>query len=104
MPKLTGITAPAAFLLCVMSTHAQVQSPAGKWISNLKFFEDNNYDRMEFELNGTKLTGKLGNDSFDGTFQDGKIEGTVKPNSKTTIQLHGRIDGDRINGTALLVE
>ena len=70
MPKLTRIRVPAAFLLCAISTHAQVESPAGKWISNLKFFEDNNYDRMELELNGAKLTGKLGGDPLDGTFQD----------------------------------
>jgi amidase len=94
-------------LLCLAAA-AQAQtaasSPAGKWISNLKFFEDDNYDRLELALSGTKLTGKLGSDDLTGTFQNGQIEATVKPNPKTTIQLHGRLVGDRIEGTGLVVE
>lgn len=79
-------------------------SPAGRWVSNLKLFEDNNYDRMELHLSGTKLTGKLGGDAFEGAFENGRIEGVVKPNPRTTIQLQGRLDGDRIDGTAMIVE
>jgi hypothetical protein len=43
-------------------------SPAGKWISKLTLIDkDNvNYDRLQLELNGTKLTGKLGNNAFEG--------------------------------------
>jgi amidase len=94
----------ATALIFFIST-IQAQTPAGKWISNLKFFEDNNYDRMELELSGTKLTGKLGGDPFDGTFENGRIEATVKPNPNTTIQLHGRlVEGNRIDGTAFFVE
>lgn len=77
-------------------------SPEGKWVSNLKLFDDNNYDRMELKLSGTKLTGKLGDDAFEGSFLDGKIEGTVKPNSDTTIQFTGRLNGDRIEGSATI--
>jgi amidase len=97
----------ALALLCLAAAvHAQTASlsPAGKWFSNLKFFEENDYDRLELSLNGTKLTGKLGSNAFDGTFQDGRIEGTVKPNPRRNIQLRGRLDGDRIEGTATLVE
>jgi amidase len=79
-------------------------SPAGKWISILKFFDEPNYGRLQLELNGTKLTGKLGNDAFDGTFQNGQIEGTVKPNPSTTIQLHGTVLNGRIEGTGRVVE
>ena len=79
-------------------------SPAGKWISNLKFFDEPRYQRLEFELNGNKLTGKLGNDPFDGTFQNGRIEGTVKLNPQTTVQLQGTLRGDRIEGTGRVVE
>ena len=79
-------------------------SPAGKWISNLTFFDEPRYNRLQLELNGTTLTGKLGNDAFEGTFQNGRIEGTVKPNPGTTIQLHGAIVGDRIEGTGTVVE
>src|SRR5579863_469911 len=79
-------------------------SPAGRWISNLKFFDDPNYGHLQLELNGTKLTGKLGSDAFEGAFQNGRIEGAVKPNPGTTIQLHGTVAGDRIEGTGTLVE
>ncbi len=97
----------AIALLCLASAvQAQTgsSSPAGKWVSNLKFFDNDNYDRLELSLAGPKLTGKLGGDPFEGTFENGRIEGTVKPNPHTTIELHGRLEGDRIEGTALIVE
>lgn len=97
----------ALALLCLVAAiRAQTPSPspAGKWVSNLKFFEDNDYDRLELTLSGNKLTGKLGSDAFDGTFENGRIEATVKANPQETIQLHGRLEGDRIEGTASIVE
>lgn len=95
-----------ALFLCLSATilAQSASSPAGNWVSNLKFFDNNNYDRLELNLAGTKLTGKLGGDSFAGTFRNGAIEGTVKPNPRTTIQLHGRLNGDRIEGTAEVVD
>jgi len=97
----------ALALLCLAAA-AQAQtaspSPAGKWVSNLKFFENNNYDRLELILSGTTLTGKLGSDALEGTFQNGRIQATVKPNPQTTIQLQGRLEGDRIEGTGTIAE
>src|SRR5262245_33800073 len=69
-------------------------SPAGNWISNLKFFQENNYQRLQLNLTGSKLTGKLGNNAFEGTYENGRIEGTVKPNPQTTIKLQGMLIGD----------
>jgi amidase len=95
----------ALSVLCLAATalaQSASVSPDGKWVSNLKFFEENNYDHMELHLNGTKLTGKLGNDAFEGVFQNGRIEGSVKQNPQSTIQLQGRFDGDRIEGTATI--
>jgi hypothetical protein len=57
-------------------------SPAGKWISMLEFFDEPNYSHLQLELNGTTLTGELGKDPFEGTFQNGQVEGTVKPNPR----------------------
>jgi amidase len=97
----------ALALLCLAAAaraQTAAASPAGKWVSNLKFFAENNYDRLELNLSGTTLTGKLGSDAFDGTFQNGRIEGTVKPNPQTTIRLEGRLQGDRIEGTGTIVE
>jgi len=48
------------------------------------------YARLQLELKGIKLTGKLGDDPFEGVFDNGRIEGTV--------------NGDRIEGTARIVE
>ena len=79
-------------------------SPAGDWVSNLKYFEDDNYDRLHLELNGGKLVGKLGDNAFNGAFTGNRVEGTVKPGPKETIKLTGLLEGDRIEGTARLVE
>jgi hypothetical protein len=92
------------YFIAVALSAQPTASPTGKWISNLKFFDDENYDRLELVLDGTKLTGKLGNDIFEGTYQNGRIEGEVKPRPTQTIKLEGALNGDRITGTALVVE
>ena len=89
---------------CGIACAQSVSSPAGKWVSDLRFFDQHNYDRMQLELSGTKLTGKLGNDPFEGTFQNGRIEGTIKPDPHETVRLSGELKGDRIEGTATVVE
>src|ERR1051325_5399261 len=91
-------------LSCVALAQTAASSPAGKWISNLQFFDRDNYQRMELTVDGTKLTGKLGRDPINGNFQNGRIEGTVNPNPNTTIHLDGRFEGDRIVGTAKTTE
>ena len=96
-----------SFILLCLATLAIAQraySPEGNWVSDVKLFDDNNYDRLELNLSGAKLTGKLGNDPFEGVFQNGRIEGTVKLNPGPTIQLRGRLEGDRIEGSATIVE
>lgn len=95
-----------ALLLTLGFAFAQdASSPAGKWISKLSFDKDNvNYDRLQLELNGTKLTGKFGNNAFEGTFQNGRIEGKMKPNPRTTLQFTGTLEGDRIRGSAAMEE
>ena len=63
-------------------------SPAGKWISVLKFFDEPNYSHLQLEVNGTKVAGKLGNDAFEGTFQNGRIDGSVKFGPHRCVSLH----------------
>ena len=87
------------FVLCCFVSAQTASSPAGRWVSNLKYFENDNYDRLQFELNGNKLTGKLGNDNFEGTFQNGRIEGTVKQGPQESTKFVGVLKGDRIEGT-----
>jgi acetamidase/formamidase len=96
----------ALLLLFSLAAFGQtVSSPAGTWISTFRNFDEPIYFRTQLELDGTKLTGKFGNDVFEGTFQNGQIEGAVKPNPATTIQLRGTVLADgRIEGTGRLVE
>ena len=91
-------------LFCCAALGQSPPSPAGKWISVLKFFDQPNYQRMELQLEGAMLTGKLGNDRFEGTFKNGRIEGEVKPNPQRTIQLSGMLTGGRIEGTGRMVD
>src|SRR5204862_6911209 len=73
-------------------------SPAGTWLSTLRNFDEPLYFRLQLALDGTKLTGKLGGDifegAFEGTFQNGQIEGEVKPNPGLTIQFRGTLLAD----------
>jgi amidase len=92
------------FLFCFAAFGQNPSSPAGRWISVLKFFDQPNYGRLQLELDGTKLTGTLGSDAFEGTFENGRIEGTVKPNPRTTIQVQGTFRDDRIEGSGRIVE
>ena len=101
----SGMRFLATLLLFSLAAFGQnASSPAGKWISILKFFDEPNYGHLQLELEGTKLTGKLGNDAFEGTFENGRIEGTVKPNPRTTIQVQGNLLNGRIEGTGRIIE
>ena len=92
------------FVVCSFAAAQTSSSPAGDWVSNLKYFENDNYDRLHFELHETKLTGKLGDDPFSGSFQNGRIAGTITTAHKETIALAGVLKGDRIEGTATVAE
>jgi hypothetical protein len=67
-----------------------------------KFFQENNYQRLELNVNGTAVTGKLGNNPFEGTYENGRIEGTVQPNAQTIIKFRGTLFAERIEGTATI--
>jgi len=85
------------FLCCSVAIAQTAPSPSGKWVSHLKFFDNDNYDRMQLDLSGdTKLSGTIGDDVFEGTFQNGRIEGMVESRS---MKLTGVLKGDRIEGS-----
>ena len=95
----------AMALLCLgVPVLAQTGSLAGTWISDVKYFDDHRYNRMELTVEGTKLSGKFGRDAIEGTFQGGRIEVTIKPNSHVTIQLRGVLEGDHITGEGTLAQ
>ena len=94
----------AVLLFVSLAAGQSGSSPAGKWVSKIKFFDNNDYDRLELELSGSKLTGKLGADRFEGTFRDGRIEGKVIPGPKQSIELQGVLKGGRIEGTGVYRE
>ena len=95
---------PLLYLSVAALAQTAAPSPAGKWISTLKYFDEDQYQRLELTLQGNKLTGKLGRNAIYGTFQNGRIEATIKPDPGTTIQLEGQIEGDRIHGTGVVLE
>ena len=88
-------------LLCSLAS-AQ-NSPAGIWSSNLKDFDSDYFTRLQLKLSGTTLTGTLGEFAFEGTFENGHIEGKVQPGRRTTILLTGTLFADRIEGTGTIV-
>src|SRR4051812_1436107 len=87
-------------ILC-LSWVVHAESPGGRWLSNLKFYDQNNYDRMELKLSGSTLTGDIGGDRFEGTFHDGRIEGVLKSGDGSFIKLAARYTDDRIVGTGV---
>src|SRR5579872_7406223 len=92
------------FLVALGWGQSSSPSPEGKWYFVAKVFDDNDYEHMELALSGTALTGKIGGRAFEGTFQDSRIEGTLKLNPRTTVKLEGRLEGDRMTGTGTMVE
>jgi len=91
------------FLCCYVALAQTASSPSGKWVSHLKFFDNDNYERMQLDLSSdTKLSGKIGDDAFEGTFQNGRIEGTVKTGPSRSIKLACVLKDDRIEGSGTM--
>jgi acetamidase/formamidase len=86
-------------VLILLCLPALAQSPAGKWISNTKFFDQDRYNRLELAIDGEKLTGTLGRDHIGGTFRNGAIDLSGKMGDGSTLELNGRLEGDRIAGS-----
>jgi hypothetical protein len=49
-------------------------------MSVMKLFEERLYARLQLDVTGNKLTGKLGDDTFEGILNEGRIDGTAKLN------------------------
>jgi hypothetical protein len=49
-------------LFCVAAAGQNLNSPAGQWMSVMKLFEERLYARLQLDVTGNKLTGKLGDD------------------------------------------
>ena len=83
---------------------ALAQSPAGKWISDTKWFDQDRYLRLELAVEGEQLTGKLGNQKLTGTFRNGAVDLAIHGEDDFSEQLHGRIQGDHITGAGTIVQ
>ncbi len=88
-----------ALALLGLCLPALAQSPAGKWVSNTRWFDSDRYQRMELTIDGDKVSGTLGRESVTGTFRNGAIDITLKQGDLSE-ELHGRLEGNRIVGTA----
>src|SRR5689334_7439867 len=94
---MRAITILLAFVSLAMAQNSS--SPAGTWLSSFKVFDQTVYQRLQIEVAGTKITGKLDNGVFEGTFQGGRIEGTVNRGQDAPMQISGVLNGDRITGS-----
>lgn len=92
------------FALAALMYAQDLASPAGKWISTLRYFDQDNYGRMSLELHDAKLTGQIDGDAFEGAFEHGRITGTLKLGPHQSARLSGVLQGDHIEGTAEFVE
>jgi amidase len=96
----------ASLVLCLyvpLSAQTGAPSVTGKWVSNLKFFDQDQYQRMELTVDGTKLSGTIGRNHIEGSFRDGRIEAAFQQDPETSVELEGRLEGDRIVGTGKAV-
>ena len=94
----------ACVLLSLAAAAWGQSTPAGKWISVLSFFDNKDYSHMELTLDGSRLTGKVGDNAFEGTFENGRITGTLHLNPNTAAKVDARLEGDRIVGTASVAD
>jgi hypothetical protein len=67
----------ALALLCLFLP-ALAQTPAGKWSSDTKWFDQDRYQRLELSTEGDQLTGTLGSSKLTGTFRAGTIDLAIK--------------------------
>lgn len=87
-------------LFCLAAAGQNLNSPAGQWMSVMKLFDERLYARLQLDVTGNKLTGKLGDDTFEGILNQGRIDGTAKLNGQRTVHFQGTLAQDRIEGTA----
>ena len=87
-------------LFCLAAAGQNLNSPAGQWMSVMKLFDECLYARLQLDVTGNKLTGKLGDDTFEGILNQGRIDGTAKLNGQRTVHFQGTLAKDRIEGTA----
>ena len=66
----------------------------------MKLFDERLYARLRLDISGSKITGKLGDDNFEGTLNEGRIDGTAKLNGQRMIHFQGTLAKDKIEGTA----
>ncbi len=93
----------ALALLCLFLP-ALAQTPAGKWSSDTKWFDQDRYQRLELIVDGDQLTGTLGSSKLTGTFRAGTIDIAIKEGKDFAEELHGRLEGDRIVGTGKVTQ
>ena len=88
-------------LFLVLPTATFAADVTGFWnLTLIRFGEETNSARVEFKVEGSKLTGTLNELKLEGTFLDGvlKFKG-VRPDGKLFGELEGRLTGDLLEGS-----
>ncbi len=88
-------------LLLLLPALGLAADVTGTWhVVLVRFGEEFGHARVEFKVEGTKLTGTLNELKLEGTVRDDVIEFTaIRPNGQPFGTLEGRVEGERISGT-----
>ncbi len=91
-----------ALLLMGLAAALPAADIAGTWrFYFVSFGEENSPARVEFKVEGDKLTGTLNEIKLEGTFRDGALQITgIRPDGQELGKLEGRFKGEELAGTA----
>jgi amidase len=88
-------------LLVFLPLQAATDEITGAWnLKLIRFSEEFAAARVEFKVDGTKLTGTLNELKLEGTFENNVLKfKAIRPNGNEFGTLEGRLQGDEIKGT-----
>src|SRR5215471_17240979 len=98
MPRMTQLP----ILMLAFTSLLGAADVAGAWQFNMIGFGEEFFPaRLELNLIGDKLAGKLNDLPVEGSARDDAVQFTVKrPNGDTFATLEGRLSGNEMTGTA----
>jgi hypothetical protein len=103
--KLCAFVVCFVLLLVPVPARAVASNIAGNWNFVLNTPGGDRNVNATFALDGTKVTGKWGEDvDVDGTFADGKLElafpvTSAETGERNMLTIKGTLDGDVLTGT-----
>ncbi len=107
---MSYLSSSMRFILCslvllLVAQTAQAADLAGKWRFVLSNYDGDFPRTISLEVEGEKVTGKLGNEMLKGTYKDGQLELSGKHYAgeagyESTLTLSGKFEGEQLKGDA----